>query len=82
MDKVRIIIEFEQTQPDGSVETVQRIEEREIEDKSILEGIDSCEKVVLQTAYAAMRGAVSDQMSAVSKKNRRNRQFQKLPSKR
>lgn len=75
MDKVRIIIEFEQTQPDGSVEKVQRIEERAIEDKSILEGIDSCEKVVLQTAYAAMRGAVSDQMNAVSKKKQK-----KLPS--
>jgi hypothetical protein len=77
MDKVRIIIEFEQTQPDGSVETVQRIEEREIEDKSILEGIDSCEKVVLQTAYAAMRGAVSDQMSAVSKKKQKKSSISK-----
>ncbi len=68
MNKVRIIIEFEQTQADGSVEKVQRIEEREITDSSTLEGIDSCEKVVLETAYAAMRGAVSDQMSAVGKK--------------
>ncbi len=71
MNKISITIAFEQTNSDGTNTRVERVEERFFSDPTIFTGIDSCEKAVLETAYSAMRSAVSAQLSAASKKKAR-----------
>jgi hypothetical protein len=45
MNKVRVIIEFEERQADGSVSIVRHASEETFSDNRILEFIDDCEKV-------------------------------------
>lgn len=65
--QIKVIIEMHQ--PDeNNKKTVLRITADKEVDVSTIESLDDCEKNLMEVSYAAMRNAMSTQMSFVSKK--------------